>query len=74
MVSFFSSIPYPRASLTRIFAEIHSMMSTSTISPSRIAPTSFQRYELMAKINGAPMPPAPTRPSTVASRRFMSKR
>jgi len=32
------------------------MMSTSTRSPSRIAPTSFQRYEFMAKISGAPMP------------------
>ena len=29
---------------------------------------------LMAKISGAPIPPAPTSPSTVASRRFMSKR
>ena len=40
---FFTFHNYPRASRTRILAEMASMMSTRMISPSRIAPTSFQR-------------------------------
>ena len=35
--------PYPLASLTRILVESHSTMSTSTMSPARIAPASSQR-------------------------------
>lgn len=40
---FFTFHSYPRASRTRILAEMASMMSTRMISPSRMAPTSFQR-------------------------------
>ena len=37
---------------------------TSRISPKRIAPALFQSYWFIAKINGAPIPPAPTSPRT----------
>ena len=36
--------------------------------PIKIAPTSDHLYEFIAKINGAPIPPAPTNPSTARPR------
>ena len=50
------------------------MNSISTTMPHRYAPTMLQRLELMHWISAAPMPPAPTMPSVVASLTLMSKR
>ena len=65
---------YPRARRLRILVESHSISSISTTMPHRYAPTMLQRLELMHWIRAAPMPPAPTMPSVVASLTLMSKR
>lgn len=63
--------PYP---LRRRKEERTSMAHTRRISPMEMAPALSQAYWFMAKISGAPMPPAPTSPRTEASRIFTSNR
>ena len=65
---------HPRASLERILVEKISIKIISTTMPHRYAPTMLHRLEFMHWISAAPMPPAPTMPSVVASFTLMSKR
>src|SRR5699024_147223 len=65
---------YPFANFSLYLDEIYSITKINIINPIKIEPTSLHRYEFIANINGAPIPPAPTKPKTVASLKFISKR
>ncbi len=58
----------------RIDPEIKSMIETMTMMPSRMIPTRSHLCAFKAKINGAPIPPAPTIPSIEAERTLISNR
>ena len=51
-----------------------SIPQTSSTKPRKIALTSLHAYWFIAKMSGAPMPPAPTSPRTDASRMLTSNR
>ena len=65
---------HPRASFLRTLVEKISITIISRIMPVRYEPTMLQRLLVMHWIRAAPMPPAPTIPSVVASLTLMSKR
>ena len=65
--SFLLNIIYPLVSLVLILVDKISTTNTKTINPQRIAPTFSQLNAFIANINGAPIPPAPTKPNTDAS-------
>src|SRR6266404_3146804 len=58
----------------RILAETHSLTMTVAMMISRMSDTWVQASMVIAALSGSPMPPAPTRPSTVDSRMLMSQR
>src|SRR5258706_10917265 len=57
----------------RILAETHSLTTTVAMMISRISDTCVQASVVIAALSGRPMPPAPTRPSTVDSPMLMSQ-
>ena len=58
----------------RTFAETHSLTTTVAMTTNRTSETCVQASDVIAALSGRPMPPAPTRPSTVDSRMLMSQR
>jgi hypothetical protein len=58
----------------RTFAETHSLTTTVAIMIKSINDTRVQASVVIAAFRGRPMPPAPTRPSTVDSRMLISQR
>src|SRR5262245_19524655 len=58
----------------RTLAETHSLTTTVAMMISRMSDTWVQASMVIAALSGSPMPPAPTRPSTVDSRMLMSQR
>jgi hypothetical protein len=56
----------------RILAETHSLTTTVAMMISRMSDTCVQASVVIAALSGRPMPPAPTRPSTLDSRMLTS--
>ena len=57
----------------RTLADTHSLTTTVAMMISRISDTCVHDSVVIAALSGNPMPPAPTRPSTVDSRMFGPK-
>src|SRR4029079_18179940 len=66
--------PHRQMMAWRTLADTHSLTTTVPMMTSRISDTWVQASVVIAALRGRPMPPAPTRPSTVDSRMLMSQR